>query len=59
MPGVISKDVSDMESALRSKSNDIRTQKEAVRDLLRRATLVSVGAQCHTTPCTTIAGNYS
>eukprot|EP00903_Cladosiphon_okamuranus_P010030 g9512.t1 len=44
LPGVLSKDVSDMEAALRSKSNDNRTMKEAVRDLLRRATLVAQNA---------------
>lgn len=42
LPGVIGKDVADMEAALRKKSNDTRTQKEAVRDLLRRATLIAV-----------------
>lgn len=36
------KDVVDMEAALRKPGNDTRTQKEAVRDLLRRATLVAV-----------------
>lgn len=46
MPGVLGKDVADMEAALRSKSNDTRTQKEAVRDLLRRATLVAVSYLC-------------
>eukprot|EP00752_Nemacystus_decipiens_P008991 g8026.t1 len=44
LPGVLGKDVADMEAALRSKSNDTRTQKEAVRDLLRRATLVAQNA---------------
>ncbi|CBN77424.1 conserved unknown protein [Ectocarpus siliculosus] len=41
LAGVLEQDVSTMDAKLRSESSDTRTQKEAVRDVLRRATLVA------------------
>lgn len=38
--------MSTMDAKLRSESSDTRTQKEAVRDVLRRATLVAVCLGC-------------
>ncbi|CAM9327631.1 unnamed protein product [Ectocarpus fasciculatus] len=44
LPGVLDQDVSSMENKLKSESSDTRTKKEAVRDVLRRATLVAQNA---------------
>ncbi|CAM9430764.1 unnamed protein product [Pylaiella littoralis] len=44
LPGVKGSDVSAMEAKLRSTGSDVRTQKEAVRDVLRKATVVAGAA---------------
>ena len=42
LPGVFETDVDLLESKLRNPGNDQRAQKEAMRDVLRRATTVAV-----------------